>query len=159
MQRFFTASLLDYLVELIQTNFPDLRTVSKGDLSMLPFPEDLATAAPGIIIQPGAFRVAPTSSTCQAFDVVYPFRLFYFRVYDPGDAILPELVSEVEPIAELLMDNFLLPGFEQDNCMGAHGFPTRVDYAAAEDEVLRRTLQLPISIVPIDYEVYTQTRR
>ncbi len=158
MARLFTNQIADYLVNLIQTNVPTLQTVAKGDLDMLPAPASLAAFVPGVLVQPGRVRITPIR-VGQSFEVVYPFRIYYVRKFVPGEVVGGKLIQEVEPIAELLFDNFLLPGFSQPNCMGVHGYPTGIDYASADDEVLQKVLELPVSIVPIDYEVHTESRR
>jgi hypothetical protein len=156
--RLFTNQIADYLVNLIKTNTPALLTVAKGDLDMLPAAATLTTFTPGVIIQPGKVQIA-TKNMGQTFVIVYPFRIWYVRKFVPGEVVGGKLIQEAEPIGELLFDNFQLPGYSQPNCMGVHGYPTSIDYTSAEDEVLQKVLQLPVSIVPIDYEVHTESRR
>jgi hypothetical protein len=156
--RLFTNQLADYLIDLIQTNIATLQTVAKGDLSMLPAAQSLAAVCPGALIAPGKVRITPIKMGA-AFEIVYPFRIYYFRKYAAGEEPTEELIQETEPIAELLFDNFQLPGFSQPNCMGVHGYPTGIDYAATEDGVLQKMLEIPVSIVPIDYEVHTESSR
>ncbi|MDI6872099.1 MAG: hypothetical protein QME79_12300 [Bacillota bacterium] len=158
MARLFTNQIADYLVNLIQTNIAGLRTVAKGSLDMLPAPTSLSSAAPGVIVEPGRVRISPVRIG-SSFEIVYPFRLWYFRQYSPGEEVAEKLVQEAEAVVELLFDNFQLPGFSQPNCLAVHGYPTIIDYAATEDEVLQKVLELPVSIVPIDYEVHTEARR
>ncbi len=157
MARLFTNQISDYLIGIIQTAFPTLKTVAKGTMDELPSPALLADLAPGVIVEPGRVRVAPIN-TGQSFEIVYPFRIWYFRQYAAGEKVTEKLVQEAEALCEVLFDNFQLPGYSQPNCMGVHGYPTGIDYASDADIVLQ-ALQVPVSLVSIDYEVHTQSRR
>lgn len=157
MARLFTNAIADHLVNQIRARFAGLQTVVKGDLGLLSA-ANLASMAPGVIVEPRQVSMAPANAG-HSFENDYYFRVYYFRQSVASLGAKESLVNETEPIVEVLFDNFQLPGFEQPNCMGVHEFPTVIEYAVADEKLQQKMQELQADIVPVDVEVHTQSRR
>jgi hypothetical protein len=155
-RRVFINKISDLIARLLEEN-PELtflKTISKGDLSLLPAPEKYPDVMPAVFIDAtDVFNEANLGKEVTAS--AYEFEITYVKYYDKdfGYDIKEKAIEEAELIADTLMEDMDL-----NNTILPEGriLLTKTPHIGvnSDQNQIFKNLKLPVVVIDINYVVY-----
>ena len=131
-----------------------LVTISKGDLSLLPAPEDFDKFMPAVIVDPTDVYLAYSTNKSIAGSK-YDFDIKYLKYYN-GEYCLDvkeEAIAEGETIADVLMGDITLNSTILEEGRVIDTELVHIGFNAEESQIFSN-LELPVVVININYVIH-----
>lgn len=149
--KFLANEIANAIVNLL-TEFEFLKVCQKGDLSILPAPEQFEEYMPMCLVDPLDLVHGEDDLNPKVVGNVYNFIIRYLEYYNPDTALYEfreQVMDRGQQIAEKLVDTQLdVPG-----CRIVGQKVEDIDFRSTESLIFR-SLRLPVEVVEIHFIVY-----
>lgn len=149
--KFLANEIADAIVNLL-SEFEFLKVCQKGDLSILPAPEQFEEYMPMCLVNPLDLIHGEDDLNPEVVGNVYNFVIRYLEYYNPDEELYEfreQVMDRGQQIAEKLVDTQLdVPG-----CTIVGQKVDEIDFESTESLIFR-SLRLPVEVVEIYFTVY-----
>lgn len=131
-----------------------LRTISKGDLSLLPEPEFFKDYMPAVIVDPTDVYIKYSTNPSIAGSK-YDFDITYLKYYNSeyNLNIKEEAITEGETIADVLMDDLTLKSAILEEGRVLNSEVVHIGFNSEQSQIFTN-LKLPVIVVSINFIIY-----
>lgn len=155
-RRFFTNEISDLIYTLLDTNndLSFLKTIAKGDLSLMPAPEKYKDFMPAVYIDPSdIYNDISVNKSIAATRYEFDIRYVKYYVTDMTYDIKEQAINEAQFIGDTLMEDMDLHC--QDLSEGKI-LKTSLPHIAinSEENDIFTNLKVPVIVIDIQYLVY-----
>lgn len=155
-RRLFTNEIMDLIISLINenTDLSFVKTVSKGDLSLMPSPEQMQRFLPAIYIDPSdLYNDSSVNKSIAA--TKYEFDISYVKYYDTDMTfdVKEQAINEAQTVADTLMEDMNL---NQQSLQEGRILKTDLPHISfnTEKSNIFTNLKVPVIVIDIKYFVY-----
>jgi len=160
-RRVFANQISNLIIRILEgnTDLAFLKTISKGDLSLLPAPEKYPEYMPAILITPTDL-FNETNEGKEVIASSYDFDITYLKYYDNEYAydVKEEAIKEAELLADTLMEDMDL---NLTVIPEGRILATRLPHIGfnSDQSQIFKNLKLPVIVIDIRYVVYFRNNR
>ena len=163
---FYSNEIAEHIKFLLDENLPKeaAKNITVGDFTVLPDPDTYTEYLPAVIISTNEMAVTSANLSRRIFHTPYNYTIYYLFPYtfEPGTEPVKQCQKNAEAIANILINDHTLDGFEIDKTYDEAGGMvvtsemSRIRYDNTEQAFFRE-LRLPVSVASINFSVDFRT--